>query len=48
VLRRLEAELFTEPAQARRLRRCTAALAGNSGGTQPPTWQLISCGLLDR
>jgi hypothetical protein len=47
VLRRLEAELYAEPGQARRLRRYTAALAGNTSGIPPPTWrQLLACGLL--
>jgi hypothetical protein len=47
VLRRLEADLFAEPAQARRLQRCTAALAGNTSGIPPPTWrQLLACAVL--
>lgn len=47
VLRRLEAQLFADPTLSRQLRRHTAALAGNTGATPPPSWwQMISCGLL--
>jgi hypothetical protein len=46
-LRRLEADLFADPAQARRLRWYTAGLACNTSDPPPPTWwQLVSCALL--